>query len=309
VSTGSLPSAEPARPAQPQSRPVRPGWTLPVAVAGAIALGVGYGQYHGVQAQRIVCDVVGAMSSLTGSHPSASCAAVRSRQLFGVILMAAGFLGLVVGTMAASRRGLKAARQGSPWPLRRTFTKIARAVDSRLPGYRASRPRISQAWIAAAAFFAVVAAIGGIAHIWDAHQKSVRQQRYAAGQQALKTLVLPIGVTRESSAADCPPDSATICARSHKTPDALSAAFSTLLHGQPNSALCDALAIPGDLVPCPVTIIGTLAGNRAVATISQHLVVVKSGKPPAGAKRASSKMAHLYVDGSEITIGIASPIN
>jgi hypothetical protein len=64
-----------------------------------------------------------------------------------------------------------------------------------------------------------------------------------------------------------------------------------------------------DAVPCPVTIIGNIAGCRAVATISRHLVIVKSGKPPAGATRFSPKMKSLYVDGSEIAIGLASPLS
>jgi hypothetical protein len=312
VSTGTLLSAEPAQPEQAGPlpvRPVSPGWTLPVAVVGAVLLGVGRWQYYGVQTQRMVCDVVGAMSSLTGNQPAPACAAVRSRQLLGIVLMVVGGLGLGVGSLAASRRGLKAARQGTPWPLRRAFMSSARAVDSRLPGYRASRPRISQAWIAGAAFVAVVAAAAGIGNAWDAHVKSVRQHRYAAGQQALKTLALPAGVTRDSPAAGCPTNADTICARSAKPPGALIASFSALLHGKPDAALCEALAIPGDAVPCPVTIIGTLAGNRAVATISQHLVIVKSGKPPAGATVLSPKMTHLYVDGSDVTIGISSPLN
>jgi hypothetical protein len=309
VSTGTLLSAEPAQPEQARPLPVRPGWTLPVAVAGAVAIGVGWWQYHGLETQRMACDVLGAVSALTDSHPSTSCSAVRSRQLLGIILMVVGGLGLVVGSLAASRRGLKAARQGSPWPLRRAYTRMAHAVDSRLPGYSENRPRISRAWVAGAAFVALVAAVAGIANAWDAHQRSVRQHRYAAGMQALHTLALPVGVTRVRSALGCPTAADTICARSDKSPDALAASISTLLHGEPDSALCQAIGIPSDFVPCPVAIYGTIAGNRAVAVLSEHLITVKSGKPPAGARLVSSRMKHLYVKGSDITIGIASPLN
>lgn len=267
---------------------VRPGWTLPIAAVGVLTLGVGWWQFHGVQTQRMVCDLVDGMSSLTGTNPSTACAAIRSRQLLGVILIGVGLLELVLGSIAASRRGLKAARLGSPWPLRRLFLRIARGIDSRLPGYRATRPRISQAWIAGAAFIALVAAASGIVHAWDAHTKAARQHQYAAAQGALKVLALPAGIIRGSSDPVCTADSDTVCAHGDKAPASLAGQLSTLLHGKQESGICDALGEVSAALPCPVTIIGKIAGDRAVATISRHLIVVKSGKPRPG-RRSSTR--------------------
>jgi hypothetical protein len=291
---------------------VRPGWTLPVAAVGALTLGVGWWQYHSTGAQRTACEFVDFLGSLTGKAPATSCQAVQSKATLGLVLIGLGALELLAGSWAASRRGLRSARQGHPWPARRLFLRMARALDSRLPGYRASRPRISQAWIAGGLFVAFVAGVGETAAAWHTHTTAVREHRYAAAQQALQKLTLPSTMTRRSSDPVCPTDVDMLCAGSNQTPQALTPAVSALLHGTPNSALCDAMAMPGvdDIaVPCPTTIYGKIAGYPAVATISRHLIQVKSGKPPPGATRLNPKMKTLYVLGSDITIGIAAPLD
>jgi hypothetical protein len=285
---------------------VRPGWTLPVAALGVITLGIGWWQYHASAAQRTACDFLDIVNAMTGNNAASSCEAVRSKEILSLILIGVGLVEFLAGSLAASRRGLRSARQGHPWVLRRQLMWAARALDSRLPGYRETRPRISQAWIAAGLFFALFAGVVSVDNAWQTHTRTVREHRHAAAQRALQTLPLPAAIIRGRSDPVCTTAPDTLCAHSDKSPAALSAQVSALLHGAPNSALCTALAIPGDTVPCPTTIYGKVAGYPAVALISDHLITVRSGKPPVGATLAYPRSKTLYRFGSDITIGLAA---
>ena len=300
MATGTLVRSGPVR-----QGPVRPGWTLPIAALGVITLGVGWWQHDAIAAQSSVCDLLDAVSAIGGGAPATTCQAVRSKETLSLVLIGIGLAELLAGSLAASRRGLRSARQGHPWPLRRQFTRAARALDSRLPGFRADRPRISQAVIAAGLFIALIAGVKLVDSAWQSHSRSVRQHRHAAAQRALKALPLPAAVIRGRSDPACVAAQDTLCAHSDKTPAALTPQISALLHGHPSSALCTALAIPGDTLPCPATIYGNIAGYPAVAVLSDHLITVRSGSPPAGAVPAYAGSKRLFRFGSEITIGLA----
>jgi hypothetical protein len=286
-----------------RDRSVKPGWTVPAVILGVTATAVGWWLFQSNSTLRLVCDFTQALSFATDAPRTTGCTRVHTETVVAVVLLAGGIPALVIGSLVASRRGLRAARQGRPWPVRRRLTRAARVLDSRLPGFDGSKTRIKQQWLAALLFVAMVFGVIGAANGWHAYRNGVRRHQYATAQRELATMRLPASMTLTTKNDLCELTSDQVCASSAKAPEQLLAVLAALLHGKPDSTECEILGTPD--AECPVMIKGKLGGYPVLGFAFKHMVTVRSGKPPAGAIRVRPKFKTLFYLGSDITIELA----
>lgn len=292
-----------------EGRSIRAGWTAPAVVFGVVAVAVGWWLHDSVQTQRSACGIVALVAALSDSHVTTSCSTVRTKETASIVLIGVGLAALVVGSLVASRRGLRAARQGRPWPVRRLLTRVAQALDARLPGHAEGRSRIKPEWLAAFLFVVIVLAVVGTGQAWQAYSKEVRRHQHAAAQRALAGLRLPTTMTLTAKSDTCAPSTDVVCASSQQDSQALEGELEALLHGKPDSTVCDLLpAAPGG-VPCPVSIKGSIGGYPAIGLVFRHLLLIRSGNPPAGAIPVKPGSKYLFYRGSDVVIELAAPLD
>jgi hypothetical protein len=85
--------------------------------------------------------------------------------------------------------------------------------------------------------------------------------------------------------------------------DDLRPVVESLLSGRSSTALCSLLTQQAAL-PCPVTVYGTITGYPAVATIFRHLIIVRNGRPPAGAVPVRPTSHGAYFLGSDVNLSL-----
>jgi hypothetical protein len=274
-------------------------------VVGLVAASIGWRLVDSVAGAHMVCDAFGTLAGIPGAgQPGPACAGVNTRYTSGVLLEASGALLVLVALLVARRRGRVAARQGHPWPLGRLLTRVAASVDRHLPGVSDDRsPRIGAG--AVGALLSCLLLVGAIAthSAWSGHERTTELARRHAAEQRLTALTLPTGLATASSASGCAPSLDTLCASSAMSTHDLRPVMESLLSGRSSTALCSLLT-QQDGMPCPVTVYGTIAGYPAFATIFQHLIIVRNGRPPAGAVPVRPTSHSAYFLGSDVNLSL-----
>jgi hypothetical protein len=144
----------------------------------------------------------------------------------------------------------------------------------------------------------------GARQVWRSEQERVQQRARRAAAESLATMALPPELTRGSDLQMCAHAVDTICATSASTPSSLEQTLVRLLDGSIDDQSCKILPPPTGS-PCPVVVVGTVAGHPAMGIAEPRLIRVDSGKPSAGAVPVKPGSASpLYWSGSEIAIGL-----
>lgn len=285
----------------------RAGWTRPAALVGLAAALAGGLLVHTTAQASLACDLFGAFDGIPGvGHPRLACSGVRLRYNAGGALVAAGSLLTFVALLVAAQRGRAAARQGHPWPLRRVLTRIAAAVERRLPGASGDSPRIAASAVGALLSCFLLAGVVVGHGAWNDHQRRSELAHRHQAERVLASLALPAGVTRSASDGGCTASTDTLCAFSSRSVDDLRPDMEALLAGRTSTVLCDLVAQPKEM-PCPVTVYGKIAGYPAVANVFRHLLIVRAGdEPPAGAVPLHPGARHgPFFLGADINVSLA----
>jgi hypothetical protein len=167
-------------------------------------------------------------------------------------------------------------------------------------------PRLRPTVIVALVVILLVAGGSVLYETQNVHQDRQSKVDRRAAERALAGLRLPSGVTRLRTSSSCTSSAATVCATSTRPPEDLKSALESLLNGRANDLLCKVVAQPQGQ-PCPVTIYGKVAGYPAVANVHRHLLLVKTGRPPAGAVPLHAGATHgIFFLGADLNISLVA---
>ena len=281
---------------------VRHEWVLPGLVPAGLGAGI-KGQLMAAPAgsAHSLCVIASqAAASMSAAHvpgliafdsarlgSSAACAAANHAYVEGRVVESLGFGVALIAGAWLWRRGRRAAAAGSPWRLRRALARIG---GTRLrPGY-------------IVALLALCALFAGGAIVSAVHNAQQRDQdhAYALARTRLATLALPASITR-ATPSTC---GAAVCAHSKDLPPQLEPELEQLVHGKPNTTLGQLLPCP---VNCPVNVYGRIGGYPVIATVFWHVIVVRTGPPPAGAIRLPRGHGQLFYLGSDVYLDAVQP--
>jgi hypothetical protein len=292
-----------------ETRKTRPGWALLLLAVG-FALGVaGYLVIYTVEPARTLCHDFAQAYALPGEKAGGktgapSCATDELRYyaaLSGIVV--GSVLGLISAVVLLSR-SIAATQAGTPWAGRRAAAALASRLDSHLPGgARRTRPGFVTALVAVLMLGAVVAG----AAWWRNYRNTQDLRNYTNAGAALATTRLPADLQRESISM-CG-DTFPLCAQSRLTPPQLQSWLEHFLHGTVapegvSPAACARNVKRGGL-PCPVTVIGEFGGYPTMGDAFWRFVVVRNGRPPAGA--LAGRRRYVYYSGSDIYVGPVLP--
>ncbi len=164
--------------------------------------------------------------------------------------------------------------------------------------------RSGHRWRPLAGLASVVLLLAGVwvtPGLWDTYSAELDARAQRRGQVALAELTLPAELSRQPY-EDCVPSPDLICATSSLPPDEVEPLLRALLNGKPDAAICRLLPKPLLDEPCPVE--ASVGGHPARAWASHHLLVVRNGRPPAGATPVRPGHTRLFTLGSEVRIAL-----
>ena len=149
--------------------------------------------------------------------------------------------------------------------------------------------------------------VSAIVSVLRNHQRAEQIHTYQAVQHKLATLELPGAIQRKPSGTCAEP----VCAYTRLTPPQVVPVLTRLINVKPDKALERVPLCPTDALHghCPTILRGRVDGYPVIGTIFWHLMIVKHGELPSGARLVRGSRLHgdLVLLGSDIEASAVSP--
>jgi len=289
------------------TRPVRPGWTLPILGVGLVIGLAGLLVARGALPARTLCTWMTTVHSEdlfgeSGVGRGPNCTPIDTRYVIGEAL---AWLGLAVAITASIGLGLRsrqATKAESPWRTHRATASAAQCLNRHLARSSDSKMRVRPGLLTALGVVLILGALAGGAAAWQSYRHSQQAQGFNRAVAALAQIRLPQSLRREANYG-C---GGEVCAQSTLTPLQVEPIYRRLFHAAPNDVFCTRRPTGVD-VPCPLKVFAEFHGYPLVAIAFWHLTVVMPGqRAPSGSVPYPGHRGRIYETGSTVAIELAA---